>query len=47
MSQEQFSSRPVWKAFSEVGNKVDAFFSPEPVQPKSFMSKFFGANKQG
>lgn len=47
MGEEQFSNRPVWKAFSEVGNKVDAFFSPEPVQPKSFMSKFFGANKQG
>jgi ATP-binding protein involved in chromosome partitioning len=48
MSQDSFEGRPVWKAFMEVGDKVEKFFNPDatPSQPKAgFFSKILGLNK--
>lgn len=47
MTQEKFSQRPVWNAFMQVGEKVDNFFNPTPVQPNKggFFSKILGMNK--
>lgn len=48
MTQDRFRDRPVWKAFEEVGQKVDEFFNPTPGhQPNKggFFSKILGMNK--
>ena len=46
MTQEKLSDRPVWKAFLQVAENVENFFSPNPVQPKTgFFSKILGLNK--
>jgi ATP-binding protein involved in chromosome partitioning len=46
MAQEQFRDRPVWKAFTEVSSKVDAFFNPmNPEQKTGFFSKILGLNR--
>lgn len=46
MTQEQFSDRPVWKAFYEVAHRVENYFSPEPTQSKpGFFSRVLGLNK--
>lgn len=46
MSQTRFQDRPVYKAFTEVAEKVDAFFKPAPApQKQGLMSKIFGLNK--
>jgi ATP-binding protein involved in chromosome partitioning len=46
MSQDKFKDRPVWKAFIQVGENVENFFNPNPVQPKTgFISKILGLNK--
>lgn len=45
MTQDKFNQRPVWNAFTQVGEKVDNFFNPTPVQPNktgSFFSKILG-----
>ena len=47
MTQDRFRDRPVWKAFEEVGQKVDGFFNPTPDQQAKggFFSKILGLNK--
>lgn len=46
MTQDRFRERPVWKAFMTVTDRVENFFNPNPVQPKSgFFSKILGLNK--
>jgi ATP-binding protein involved in chromosome partitioning len=46
MTQERFRDRPVWKAFMSVGEKVEQYFSPEPVPSKpGIFSKILGLNK--
>lgn len=47
MTQEKFSNRSVWKAFEEIGHKVEVFFQPVlPGQAKTgFLSKILGLNK--
>ncbi len=46
MAQDIFQERPVWKAFTEIANKVDAFFLPTPLEQKGgFISKILGLNK--
>lgn len=46
MTQEQFSDRPVWKAFYEVAHRVENYFNPEPTQSKpGFFSRVLGLNK--
>lgn len=46
MTQDQFSGRPVWNAFTEAANNVEAFFQPTQLNPKPGMfSKIFGLNK--
>jgi ATP-binding protein involved in chromosome partitioning len=47
MSQDRFQDRPVWKAFQAVASKVEGFFAPSELPPKSggFMSKIFGLSK--
>lgn len=46
MSQDHFQERPVWKAFMSVAERVENFFSPDPVRPKpGFFSKILGMNK--
>ena len=46
MTQEQFRERPVWKGFMSVAEKVELFFTPDQVPPKSgFFSKILGMNK--
>lgn len=47
MTQDRFRDRPVWKAFEEVGQKVDGFFHPAPDQQSrgGFFSKILGLNK--
>lgn len=46
MGQDIFQERPVWKAFTEIANKVDAFFLPTPMEQKGgFISKILGLNK--
>lgn len=46
MTQDRFRERPVWKAFMNVTDKVENFFNPNPVQPKTgFFSKILGMNK--
>ncbi len=46
MTQERFRERRVWKAFTQIGEKVEAFFNPNPVQPKpGLFSKILGLNK--
>lgn len=50
MSQEKFSSRPVWKAFEHVGEKVNGFFNVRPPETENsskggFFSKILGMNK--
>lgn len=46
MTQQRFHERPVWKAFMTVTDKVESFFNPNPVQPKTgFFSKILGLNK--
>lgn len=46
MSQERFRDRPVFKAFTSVGERVERFFGPE-LQPNKpgLMSKLFGLSK--
>lgn len=46
MTQDRFRERPVWKAFMNVTDKVENFFNPNPIQPKTgFFSKILGMNK--
>lgn len=46
MSQDQFSERPVWKAFHEVAHKVENYFNPGPTPTKpGFFSRVLGLNK--
>lgn len=46
MTQDRFRDRPVWKAFTSIADRVDDFFSPEPVQKKTgFISKVLGLGK--
>lgn len=46
MTQDRFRDRPVWKAFMNVTDKVENFFNPNPIQPKTgFFSKILGMNK--
>ncbi len=46
MTQENFKERPVWKNFMQVATKVEGFFEPTIVPPKSgFFSKILGMNK--
>ncbi len=46
MSQEEFRDRPVWKSFMNVALKVESFFSPDPVRPRTgLFSKILGINK--
>ena len=47
MTQEKFTSRPVWKSFQEIGHKVEDFFTPTPLEPQKngFFSKILGLNK--
>lgn len=46
MSQDKFRERPVWKAFQEVSEKVEKFFSPgAPVNKPGIFSKILGLNK--
>ena len=47
MTQDKFTSRPVWKSFQEIGHKVEDFFTPTPLEPQKngFFSKILGLNK--
>jgi ATP-binding protein involved in chromosome partitioning len=47
MTQDKFTSRPVWKSFQEIGHKVEDFFRPIPLDPpkNGFFSKILGLNK--
>jgi ATP-binding protein involved in chromosome partitioning len=47
MTQDKLSDRPVWKAFEQIGSKVNDFFQPIlPGQVKTgFFSKILGMNK--
>ena len=47
MTQDKFTSRPVWKSFQEIGHKVEDFFMPTPLEPQKngFFSKILGLNK--
>jgi ATP-binding protein involved in chromosome partitioning len=47
MTQEKFSDRLVWKAFEEIGYKVDSFFKPIPIDQgkNGFFSKILGLGK--
>jgi ATP-binding protein involved in chromosome partitioning len=47
MTQEKFRERSVWRAFEEIGQKVDVFFHPVlPDQAKpGFFTKILGLNK--
>jgi ATP-binding protein involved in chromosome partitioning len=47
MTQEKFSDRLVWKAFEEIGCKVDSFLKPKPIDQgkNGFFSKILGLGK--
>lgn len=46
MTQDRFRDRPVWKAFMSISERVEGFFSPEPVPNKpGLFSKILGLNK--
>lgn len=46
MTQDRFRDRPVWKAFISIADRVENFFSPEPIQKKTgFISKVLGLGK--
>jgi ATP-binding protein involved in chromosome partitioning len=45
MANDGFVDRPVWKAFKEVGAKVEQFFNPTQPKQSGFFSKILGMNK--
>jgi ATP-binding protein involved in chromosome partitioning len=47
MTQDQLQDRPVWNAFLDIGEKVEAFFNPSPISDlkPGFFSKILGLNK--
>ncbi len=47
MTQDQLRDRPVWNAFLAIGEKVEAFFNPSPVNESrpGFFSKILGLTK--